>query len=139
MDVTDTQAILAAFSKAKEVFGRVDVVINNAGWTAASEVESTPDDISRKVFETNFWGATNVAKEAVRFFRDENPSGAGGRLITISSFVAIKPVVIGGYYSASKHGKLHQICYFIFLNLLGVQPLRPFYRPWQTKWTRNGT
>lgn len=105
LDVNDPQAILTAFAKAKEVFGRIDVVFNNAGWTSMSEVEGMPDDVGRKLFETNFWGALNVSKESVRFFREENPSGAGGRLITVSSFVGLRPVPIGGYYSATKHGE----------------------------------
>ncbi|KIP12343.1 hypothetical protein PHLGIDRAFT_124234 [Phlebiopsis gigantea 11061_1 CR5-6] len=103
LDVTDPKAILDAFSAGKKAFGRIDVVFNNAGWTAAGEVEGTPDDVAKKLFDVNFWGATNVTKEAVRFFREENPSGAGGRLLVVSSFVGLKPLPIGGYYSASKH------------------------------------
>lgn len=105
LDVTDPKAILDAFSAGKEAFGCIDIVFNNAGWSAAGEVEGTSDDVARKLFEVNFWGATNVSKEAIRFFREENPAGAGGRLIVVSSFVGIKPVPIGGYYSASKHGE----------------------------------
>ncbi|EKM51800.1 uncharacterized protein PHACADRAFT_177214 [Phanerochaete carnosa HHB-10118-sp] len=103
LDVTQPKEIISVFAQAKNAFGRIDVVFNNAGFAAAGELEGTPDDIARKLFETNFFGATNVTREAVRFFREENAPGAGGRLITTSSFVGIKPIAVGGYYSASKH------------------------------------
>lgn len=62
LDVTQPQEIAGAFAAAKAAFGRVDVVFNNAGFAAAGEVESTPDDLARRLFETNFWGAVNVSR-----------------------------------------------------------------------------
>ena len=105
LDVTQPKEIIAAFAHAKEAFGRVDVVFNNAGFAVLGEVEGTPDDVARSVFETNFWGAVNVSREAVRFFREENPKGAGGRLLVVSSFTGIKPFTCSAYYSASKAGE----------------------------------
>ncbi|KAI0082901.1 NAD-P-binding protein, partial [Irpex rosettiformis] len=81
VDVTKEDEILDAFTKAKEKFGRIDVVFNNAGYVFSSVIESTPEDVARALFETNFWGAVRVSREAIRFFRDENPNDAGGRLI----------------------------------------------------------
>lgn len=104
LDVTKPADISNAFVKAKEAFGRVDVVFNNAGYGLLAEVEGTPDDVARQVFETNFWGAANVNREAVRFFREANAAGAGGRLIVMSSFVGLRPLPCSGYYTASKHG-----------------------------------
>ncbi len=105
LDVTKPQEIIDAFAKTREVFGRLDVVFNSAGYGLLSEVEGTPDDVARVLFETNFWGAANVSREAVKFFREVNPSGTGGRLLTVSSFVGLQPLTCCGYYSASKHGK----------------------------------
>ena len=104
LDVTHTPEISAAFARAKAVFGRVDVVFNNAGVAAAGEVEGTPDDMQRRLFDTNFFGAANVTREAVRFFREENPPRAGGRLVVTSSSVGLRPFACAGYYSASKYG-----------------------------------
>ena len=70
LDVTKQQDIIDAFQKAKEVFGRVDVVFNNAAYGVLAEVEGTPDDAARAVFDVDFWGAANVSREAVRFFRE---------------------------------------------------------------------
>ena len=105
LDVVKEEDISAAFILAKKAFGRVDVVFNNAGVSLGAEVEGTPNDAARTMFEINFWGAANVSREAVRFFRDENPSGAGGRLITVGSYAGMAPFGGLGYYSATKAGK----------------------------------
>lgn len=105
LDVTAPADIPAAFAAAHAQFGRVDVVFNNAGYGLLAEVEGTPDDVARGVFETNFWGAANVSREAVRVFREVNPKGVGGRLLTVSSFVGLKPLPCAGYYSAAKFGE----------------------------------
>ena len=82
------------------------MVINNAGHGMGSVTETTPDDAAREIFETNFWGAVHVNQETVRFFRDENPKGAGGRLIVISSLVGLLSAPGVGFYAATKHGLL---------------------------------
>ncbi|KAH7890341.1 hypothetical protein F5I97DRAFT_1800051 [Phlebopus sp. FC_14] len=101
LDVTKSSEVSAAFSKAKEVFGRIDVVFNNAGQNVLGEVESLPEEEARQLFDVNFWGAANVTKEAVRFFREVN-SPVGGRLLQVSSRLGIVGGAAGGYYSASK-------------------------------------
>ena len=104
LDVSVHQDILDAFAKTKEVFGRLDIVVNNAAWGIISEIEGTPDDTARAMFETNFWGGAHVLQEAVRFLRDVNEPGTGGRIIHISSGTGIKGYPVTGFYSASKHG-----------------------------------
>jgi len=101
LDVTKPQEIISAFSKAVETFGRIDVVFNNAGMGVLGEVEATGDDAARALFDLNFWGATNVSKEAVRIFRDVNKP-IGGRLLQVSSMVGIEGRPGLGYYSATK-------------------------------------
>ncbi|KZT64534.1 NAD(P)-binding protein [Daedalea quercina L-15889] len=102
LDVTNKDEIKAAFAKAREVYGRIDVVFNNAGYGILGETESVPEEVARRMFDTNFWGALNVALEAVRFFRDVNKP-QGGRLITNSSIVAVTSAAAVSIYSASKH------------------------------------
>ncbi|KAK7457198.1 hypothetical protein VKT23_010496 [Stygiomarasmius scandens] len=102
LDVTNPAEIKAAFSKVKETYGRLDVVYSNAGFGAVGETEGTPDDVARGLFEVNFWGSTNVALEAVRFFREENPV-PGGKLLQASSMAAAAAWPGTGYYSASKN------------------------------------
>ena len=105
LDVRQASQITDAFAKAKDTFGRIDVVFNNAGYGMLAEVEGTPDDAARELFETDFWGAAKVNIEAVKFFRESNPPGLGGRLLVTSSFVGLKPLPCSGFYSAAKHGK----------------------------------
>ncbi|KAF8996897.1 hypothetical protein BDQ17DRAFT_1512949 [Cyathus striatus] len=102
LDVKNEGDILSAFRAAQDKFGRVDVVYNNAGTGALAEIEGTPIDIARNIFEVNFWGATNVSREAVRFFRDVNIP-AGGRLLQAPSQAGLCAAPGVGYYSASKH------------------------------------
>ncbi|KAI9568304.1 hypothetical protein HD554DRAFT_2172701 [Boletus coccyginus] len=56
LDVTCPSDVTAAFTRTQEVFGRLDVVFNNAGRAMTGEVESTPDADARALFEVNFWG-----------------------------------------------------------------------------------
>ena len=93
--------VTAAFARACTAFGRVDVVLNNAGQGLVCESEGVPDADARALFEVNFWGAVAVTHEAVRVFREENPPGVGGRLVQISSAVCVSPFPGISYYSAS--------------------------------------
>lgn len=106
LDVVHPSAIQSAFAKAKEAFGRVDIVFNNAGVGLVGEVESTPEQLARNMFDVNFWGAVNVNKEAVKFFREENPPGIGGRLLVNSSYTGHHHLPTIGYYCAAKAGAL---------------------------------
>ncbi|ESK82462.1 NAD-P-bindingprotein [Moniliophthora roreri MCA 2997] len=102
LDVTKKDEITAAFKKAKEFFGRIDVVYNNAGYAFAGEAEAVPEEDARGLFDTNFWGSCSVAREAIAFFRDVNKP-VGGRLIQMCSYYGL---IAGGamnYYVASKH------------------------------------
>ena len=105
LDVAKSADIPRVFQEAKRVFGRVDVVFSNAGISLVGEIEGTPADAARNLFDINFWGAVSVNVEAVRFFRDENPVGTGGRLIVNSSYTGISPITCAGYYSAAKFGE----------------------------------
>ncbi|KAH7929165.1 NAD(P)-binding protein [Leucogyrophana mollusca] len=102
LDVTKHEQVAAAFAQAKNAFGRVDIVYNNAGQAVLGEIECVPDDLARALFDINFWGAVNVSREAVRFFREENPSGRGGTLLQTSSVLAIRGIACLSYYSAGK-------------------------------------
>ncbi|EJT98543.1 NADP-binding protein [Dacryopinax primogenitus] len=103
LDVAVSSDILPAFQKAIDAFGRIDVVFNNPGSTLLGSSENTPEGAARKIFETNYWAAVNVSREAIRVFRDVNPPGAGGRLLQKLSVAGLGPLVLFGHYTASKH------------------------------------
>ncbi|KAE9409782.1 NAD(P)-binding protein [Gymnopus androsaceus JB14] len=102
LDVTKEEQVKAALAAAVEKFGRIDVVVNNAGIGLFGEMESVPEEDARYIMELQFWGPVHVMKEAVRIFREINPSGAGGRIFNISTAGGYQANPTLSYYSASK-------------------------------------
>ncbi|KIJ49996.1 hypothetical protein M422DRAFT_27612 [Sphaerobolus stellatus SS14] len=102
LDVSNLDEIKVTFATIEKTFGRLDVVHNNAGYALLAEAEATPDDLARDLFEVNFWGLVNVSTEAVRFFREVNKPGIGGRLLNASSMAGIGGLPAMSFYSASK-------------------------------------
>ncbi|KZP01302.1 NAD(P)-binding protein [Calocera viscosa TUFC12733] len=102
-DVTQLDEVQLAFNIAEQAFGGVDFVYSNAGITATCEVESTPDNVAKDLFDVNFWGAANVMREAVRFFREVNGPERGGKLLQMTSGAGIAGWPGLGYYVATKH------------------------------------
>jgi NAD(P)-dependent dehydrogenase (short-subunit alcohol dehydrogenase family) len=71
LDVTDYDAAARAVAQAEETFGRIDVVVNNAGYSDLGSFEDTTIDSFRTQIETNFYGAVNVSKAAVPVLREQ--------------------------------------------------------------------
>lgn len=85
LDVSDQAQVDDAFAQAVARFGRVDVVVNNAGYGLHGELESLSDDDIRALLDVNLWGVIRVTRAAVRVFREVNRAPVGGRLLQISS------------------------------------------------------
>ncbi|KAL8951314.1 MAG: hypothetical protein Q9222_002713 [Ikaeria aurantiellina] len=85
-------------------FSRIDVVVNNAGYTLAGDTEAAQDGESRAVFDTNFWGMVDVSKRALAIFRDENPKTGqqGGVVVNVSSLGGWAGFPGQAFYYASK-------------------------------------
>ncbi|MEV5982617.1 SDR family NAD(P)-dependent oxidoreductase [Streptomyces sp. NPDC052114] len=81
LDVTDAAAASAALDAARDRFGRIDVVVNNAGYANVAPVETAPEDDFRRQFETNFWGVYNVSKAALPLLKAQG----GGIVVQFSS------------------------------------------------------
>jgi NAD(P)-dependent dehydrogenase (short-subunit alcohol dehydrogenase family) len=81
LDVTDAAAAKAALAEGVARFGRLDVIVNNAGYSNVSPIETTGDDDFRTQFETNFWGVYNVSKAAIPLLRAQG----GGLVMQFSS------------------------------------------------------
>ncbi|QOV97020.1 SDR family NAD(P)-dependent oxidoreductase [Rhodococcus pyridinivorans] len=93
-DVTDRTAVFAAFDTAREHFGGLDIVVDNAGTMAYGFAEEQ----ARAQFETNFFGAMWVSQAAMAAFR----SRGRGHLVQISSIGGVLSGPGTGLYSASK-------------------------------------
>ena len=104
LDVVKAEEIRAAFDAAVKAFGRIDVVFNNAGYAVLGELEATPEQTARALFDVNFFGAANVTKEAVRVFRDVNRP-QGGQLLQMSSMAVHLDAAAHAFYAATKCGE----------------------------------
>jgi len=102
LDVTSPTDVANAFRTAADKFGRVDVVVNNAGYGLYGDTEATSDELARKQMDTNFWGPATVTREAIRVFREVNPKGEGGTVVQISSMGGYVGYPGGAFYHASK-------------------------------------
>ncbi|MZD09813.1 SDR family NAD(P)-dependent oxidoreductase [Streptomyces sp. SID5785] len=86
LDVTSPEAARTAIDAAVARFGRIDVLVNNAGYANVSPVETADDDDIRAQFETNFWGVYHVTKAALPLLRRQGSgtvvqfSSVGGRV-----------------------------------------------------------
>jgi NAD(P)-dependent dehydrogenase (short-subunit alcohol dehydrogenase family) len=81
LDVTDAAAASRVVDEAVSAFGRLDVVVNNAGYANVNSFEDLPADDFRAQVETNLFGVVNVTRAAVRVMREQR----GGHIIQISS------------------------------------------------------
>lgn len=81
LDVTRPKQVQTAVEHAIECFGRLDVVVNNAGHGLLAAIEETTDDAIRRVFETNVFGAFNVTRAVLPYFRQQR----AGHLVQMSS------------------------------------------------------
>jgi NAD(P)-dependent dehydrogenase (short-subunit alcohol dehydrogenase family) len=101
LDVTDGAAAWAALSAGVERFGRLDVVVNNAGYATVAPVETAPEEDFRRQFETNFWGVYNVSTAALPILKSQG----GGLVIQFSSVGGRVGGTPGlGSYQAAKFG-----------------------------------
>ncbi|CAO1602343.1 hypothetical protein XANCAGTX0491_005959 [Xanthoria calcicola] len=100
LDVTSTSDVDNAFSEALSKFGRVDVVINNAGYGLSGPFEELEDKDIRTQMEVNFFGLLNVTKKAMAVMREQKPSG--GLIQQVTSIAGQHGVPNFSMYCASK-------------------------------------
>ncbi|WP_433177975.1 oxidoreductase [Actinoallomurus sp. CA-150999] len=81
LDVTDAEAARAAVRFAVEALGRLDVVVNNAGYANSSAIEETTDEDFRAQVEANFFGVVNLTKAALPVLRVQR----SGHFVQVSS------------------------------------------------------
>jgi NADP-dependent 3-hydroxy acid dehydrogenase YdfG len=98
LDVTNPEQVKAAVAQAHAHFGRLDVVLNNAGYSLVGTIEEASLDEVRALYETNVYGAVSVIQAALPLLRAQ---GSGHILGTSSNLGHVTLPVIG-YYCSSK-------------------------------------
>jgi NAD(P)-dependent dehydrogenase (short-subunit alcohol dehydrogenase family) len=100
LDVTDKAAVDAAITETCSRFGRLDVVINNAGYGLFGTIEEVSEAEARAQLETNLFGALWVTQAALPIMRGQR----SGHIIQVSSIGGINAFPTVGLYHASKWG-----------------------------------
>jgi NAD(P)-dependent dehydrogenase (short-subunit alcohol dehydrogenase family) len=98
-DVRDEESVKACVQSVLHHTGRIDVVINNAGYTLVGALEETSIQEAKQLFDTNFFGVLRVNKAVLPVMRKQE----SGRIINIGSMVGFLPAPYQGIYAASKH------------------------------------
>lgn len=99
LDVTDPESAAAAVSTVVQRAGRIDVVVNNAGFGVFGAAEESSIAQAQALFDTNFFGLVRVTREVLPYLRAQR----SGRIINIGSVLGFIPAPYGALYAASKH------------------------------------
>ncbi len=98
LDVTDQEQAKQAVAQAHAHFGRLDVVLNNAGYTLVGMVEEASEPEVRALFDTNLFGSLWVIQAVLPLLREQG----SGHILGVSSGMGVVAMPVAGFYCASK-------------------------------------
>ncbi len=98
LDVTDAAQVPQVVRQAYEHFGKLDVLVNNAGSSLIATVEEATDDQLQALFDANFFGMVRVLRAALPLLRQQG----NGHILGVSSSLGIVPMPLIGFYAATK-------------------------------------
>lgn len=98
LDVTKPQTISSALHEGIRQFGKIDAVVNNAGYGFGAVFEATPMEDIRAIFETNVFGVIHVLQEMIPYFRAQG----GGTIVNVSSSIGIVAAPLRAAYASTK-------------------------------------
>jgi len=100
LDVTNGESVDAAVQKLMQLDGRIDLLVNNAGFgVAPAGAEESSIEQARSIFDTNFFGIVRMTRAVVPQMRRQG----AGRIINIGSVLGFLPMPYGALYAATKH------------------------------------
>jgi NAD(P)-dependent dehydrogenase (short-subunit alcohol dehydrogenase family) len=98
LDVTDSEQTQTTVQRAHTHFGKLDVVLNNAGYSLIGTIEEASEDDVRALFDANYFGTLRVIQAALPLLRKQG----SGHIIGVSSALGIVAVPLLGFYCATK-------------------------------------
>lgn len=140
LDVTKPDQVADSVAKAEAHFGRIDVLVNNAGFGYFGAIEESDDAEVRSMFEANFWGLADMTRAVLPAMR-ERRSGTIVNVSSIGGFVGFPGV---GYYNATKFAvngfsdSLKKELSPLGINVILVQP-SGFRTDWAGRSANNAT
>jgi NAD(P)-dependent dehydrogenase (short-subunit alcohol dehydrogenase family) len=136
LDVTNSENIASAVSLAEKKFGKIDVLVNNAGYGYFSSIEEGEEDKIRAQFETNFFGLVKMTQAVLPGMRERRH----GHIINFSSIGGIRAFTSTGYYHATKfavEGLSESLAQEV--GPLGIKVLLVEPGPFRTDWAGRST
>lgn len=136
LDVNDKAQVLAAVAQAEETFGKIDVLVNNAGYGYFSSIEEGEEEKIRAQFETNVFGLLNMTQAVLPGMRKNRK----GHIVNFSSIGGLKAFTATGFYHATKFAveglseSLAQEVEPLGIKVLIVEP-----GPFRTDWAGRST
>ena len=131
LDVTDSVQVERAVQQAEKKFGRIDVLVNNAGYGYLAAIEEGEEDQVRAIFETNFFGLVALTNAVLPGMRKQR----SGRIVNVSSIGGLTSFAATGYYHATKYaveGLSESLS--IELGPLGIKVVIVEPGPFRTDW-----
>ncbi|MCL2318378.1 MAG: SDR family oxidoreductase, partial [Methanomassiliicoccaceae archaeon] len=99
-DVTDLDSISSAVKEGIAAFGKIDVLVNNAGYYAIGPFEAATHEQIEKQFDTNLLGVINMTKEVLPYLREQR----SGTIVNVSSIAGMVTFPLHSLYNSTKWG-----------------------------------
>ena len=98
LDLADQDNVSSATGKAKDLFGRIDILVNNGGIFCQSYFLDFEEKCARELMETNFFGTVSLTRDVIKVMIEQG----GGHIVNVSSLAGKFGSILRHYYSASK-------------------------------------